>query len=90
MDVGGKCVCRLHGEGANIVIPAVATEDPASLKDDYCRAQIEIGSVMQLSDKRDAALPALASPPQCRSGNPLSEPVRKGLAGLVSDAGAIG
>jgi hypothetical protein len=53
--------------------------------------KIEIGSVMQLSDKRDAALPALASPPQCRSGNPaLSEPVRKGLAGLVSDAGAIG
>ena len=52
--------------------------------------KIEIGSVMQLSDKRDAALPALASPPQCRSGNPaLSEPVRKGLAGLLSDAGAV-
>jgi hypothetical protein len=53
--------------------------------------KIEICSVMQPSGKRDAAHPALASPPQCRSGNPASsEPVRKGLAGLSSDAGAIG
>jgi hypothetical protein len=53
--------------------------------------KIEIGSVMQLCDKRDAALPALASRPQCRSGDPvLSEPMRKGLADLSSDAGAIG
>ncbi len=53
--------------------------------------KIEIGSVMRLSGKRDAALPALASPPQCRSGNPaLSEPVRKGLAGLSSDTSVIG
>jgi len=52
--------------------------------------KIEIGSVMQLSDKRDVALPALASPPLRRSGDPaLSEPPRKGLAGLLSDAGAI-
>jgi hypothetical protein len=53
--------------------------------------KIEIGSVMQLSGKRDAALPALASPPPCRSGNPaLSEPVRKGLASLSSDTSVIG
>jgi hypothetical protein len=53
--------------------------------------KIEIGSVMQLSGKRDAALPAPASPRQCRSDGPaLLGRERKGLAGLLSDAGAIG
>ncbi len=53
--------------------------------------KIEIGSVMQLSGKRDAALPALASPRQCHSNGPaLLGRERKGLAGLLSDAGAIG
>jgi uncharacterized membrane protein YdbT with pleckstrin-like domain len=55
------------------------------------RRKIEIESVTQLSGKRDAAHPARASRPQCRSGDPaLSEPMRKGPAGLLSDAGAIG
>jgi len=37
---------------------------------------------MQLSGKRDAVLPALASPPACRSGDALlPEPARKGFAG---------
>jgi hypothetical protein len=53
--------------------------------------RIAVCSVKQLSARRDAALPTLASPTPCRSGNPtLSEPARKGLAGLSSDAGAIG
>jgi hypothetical protein len=52
--------------------------------------KINIQPVMQLFGRRDAALRALASPPLCRSGDPaLSEPVRKGLAGLSTDAGAI-
>ncbi|HXJ38221.1 MAG TPA: hypothetical protein VNH18_03020, partial [Bryobacteraceae bacterium] len=47
--------------------------------------KIEIGSVMQLSGKRDAALPAPVSPQQCHSDSPaLVEPERKGLAGLLS------
>jgi len=53
--------------------------------------KIEFDSVMQLSGKRDAALPAPASPRQCRSDGPaLLGRERKGLAGLLSDAGAIG
>jgi hypothetical protein len=52
--------------------------------------KIKIRSVMQLSGRRDAALRTLASLTLCRSGDPaLSEPVRKGPAGLSTDAGAI-
>ena len=55
------------------------------------RSKIEIESVTQLSGKRDAALPAPASPRQCHSdGSALLGRERKGLAGLLSDAGAIG
>jgi putative NADH-flavin reductase len=49
--------------------------------------KIEIGSVMQLSGKRDAALPAPASPRQCRSDGPaLLGREHKGLAGLSQSA----
>ena len=64
---------------------------PAQPLESVVGRKFEIGSVMQLSGKRDAALPALASPRQCRSDGPaLLGPERKGLAGLLSDAGAIG
>src|SRR6266404_8595415 len=88
-----KCNCstrfRVLREGANFSLPCRARA-PAVIPICPVGRKIEIGSVMQLSDKRDVALPALASPPLRRSGDPaLSEPPRKGLAGLLSDAGAI-